>query len=182
MRETEVIMGIYATDLRELIIRPTLVALNEWSQTAEDLLMGTAAQESQLGFRMHADDDSGIGLYRISTQTHTQVWDNYLITDPELASRLRGLASQQQFLKSPHNELIINLSYATGVAWMIYKRHNPAFSDNPNVHELATYWLHYYCTRDDQPAQLMHSDDAKAERFIQSYHKLVLRENKNLAA
>lgn len=175
-------MGIYATDLRELVIRPTLVSLNEWSQTAENLLIGTAAQESQLGFRMHPDNDSGLGLYRISAQTHTQVWDKYLITDPELASRLRGLASQQQFLKSPHNELIINLSYATGIAWMIYKRHNPMLSDNLNVYELATYWLHYYCTRDNEGDQITNSTDTKIEKFIQSYRKLVLRENKKLAA
>lgn len=175
-------MGIYANDLRELIIRPTLVLLDEWSHTAENLLIGTAAQESHLGFRMHAENDNGIGLFRISAQTHTQVWDEFLVTDPELASRLRGIASQQQFLKSPHSELIVNLSYATGIAWMIYKRHKLMLSDNLNIHELANCWLHHYCSRDDQADQITDSNEAKIEQFVQSCRKLVLRESKNLAA
>jgi hypothetical protein len=175
-------MGIYATDLRELIIRPTLQWLNDWSQSAENLLMGTVAQESQLGFRMQSDKNCGLGLYRISASTHTQVWDEFLVTDPELASRLRGLASQQQFLTSPHNELIVNLSYASGVAWMIYKRHQLNLADNLSVHDFAEYWLSYYSTREVLNGQTMRNDDANLDSFVQNYRNLVLRENKNLAA
>lgn len=174
-------MGIYANDLRELVIRPTLLALNEWSPTAENLLLGTAAQESGLGFRMQSDKGVGMGIYCISAQTHINVWDKYLVTDPELASRTRGLASQQQFLKTPHTELIINLSYATGIAWMIYKRHQLFFADNLSAHELAKYWLNYYCARDDQGVQKAHTDSL-IENFIANYNALVLHTNKNLAA
>jgi len=38
-----------AGDLRHLVIRETLHYLNEWSQAAENLLLGTAAHESGLG-------------------------------------------------------------------------------------------------------------------------------------
>ena len=175
-------MGIYANDLRELVIRPTLLVLNEWSASAENLLLGTAAQESGLGFRMQSDKDAGMGIYCISAYTHIQVWDKYLVTDPELASRVRGLASQQQFLKNPHSELIINLSYATGIAWMIYKRQQFVLADNLNVHELAKYWWNYYCTRDDQGVQKIHADDTQIENFIANYNALILHKNKNLAA
>ncbi len=175
-------MGIYANDLRELVIRPTLQALNEWSSTAENLLLGTAAKESHLGFRMRSDRDNGLGIYCISPQTHVQVWDKYLVTDPELASRVRGLASQQQFLKTPHSELVINLSYATGIAWMIYKRHQLTFVDNSSVNELARCWLHYYCARDEQCVQKMHGEETQLENFIARYSELILHENKNLAA
>lgn len=175
-------MGIYVNDLRELIIRPALEQLNEWSQTAENLLLGTAAQESQLGFRMQSNTDSGLGLYRISAKTHTQIWDEFLVTDSELASRLRGLASQQQFLKSPHNELISNLGYASGIAWMIYKRRHLKLPDSTNVHELAKYWFNYYCARDEQNVQTMSSDNSGIDKFEQNYRSLILHENKNLAA
>ncbi len=175
-------MGIYTNDLREAIIRPTLELLGEWSQSAESLLMGTAAQESQLGFRLYGKNEDGIGLYRISAKTHTQIWDNFLISDPDLASKLRGLASQQQFLKSPHNELITNLSYATGVAWMVYKRHGLTLLNNLSVRELAQSWLSYYCTRDDQNDQSMHKNIAEIDNFVQNYRTLVLSENKILAA
>jgi hypothetical protein len=175
-------MGIYVNDLRELVIRPTLLALDIWSPTAENLLLGTAAQESDLGFRMQSDKDCGLGIYFISARAHTQVWDKYLVTDPELASRVRGLASQQQFLKNPHSELVINLSYATAIAWMIYKRQQIVLTDNPSAHELARYWLHYYCARDEQAVQKPHNDDSQIESFVTRYRALVLHENKILAA
>lgn len=175
-------MGIYVNDLRELIIRPTLEHLNDWSETAENLLLGTAAQESQLGLRMQSENHKGLGLYRISAQTHTQVWDEFLITDPELASRLRGLASQQQFLKSPHSELISNLSYASGVAWMIYKRCNLQFCDKSGIRELAKYWFTYYSARDEQSAHTMNNDKLCMDAFMQNYRNLVLSKNTNLAA
>ena len=175
-------MGICSNDLRDAIIRPTLALLGEWSPSAENLLMGTAAHESQLGFHLHGDTRNGLGLYRISATTHTQIWDKFLIHDPELASTLRGLASQQQFLKSPHNELIVNLAYATGVAWMVYKRHKLTLLDNLSVRELAQSWFSYYCTRDNQTDQTIHKNIAEIDNFIQNYHTLVLREKKHLAA
>src|SRR4051812_45242515 len=134
-------MSMYVEDLRELVIRPTLKLLGQWSLTAENLLLGTAAQESQLGFRMQSCNGAStqLGVYCISPSTHIEVWDEYLITDPEQASRLRGLASQQQFLKSPHAELITNLSYATGIAWMIYRRNEPTLTEHPQLRELANY-------------------------------------------
>jgi len=173
-------MGIYATDLRTLVIRPTLEQLDQWSPAAENLLMGTAAQESQLGFRLHSNHLKGI--YRISESTHQQVWDEFLIRDPETASRLRGLASQQQFLKAPHNELAINLSYATGVAWMIYLRHGFSLPDSDNIPALANCWLDYYASRDGKNNRALLNSEADLEKFICNYRKLVLRENKKLAA
>lgn len=180
-------MGIFATDLRSLIIRPTLEQLDDWSPAAENLLLGTAAQESQLGFRLHHGQPQsgqllGQGLYRISPHTHVQVWDEFLITDPELASRLRGLASQQQFLKSPHNELVTNLSYATGVAWMIYKRHKITLPDADDIEALGACWLQYFAKRDANIGDSCFHTDISAEKFETNYRKLVLREHKTLAA
>jgi hypothetical protein len=175
-------MGIYATDLRELVIRPTLHLLDEWSPAAENLLLGTAAQESQLGFRMCANPAKGNGLFCISEYTHTQIWDKFLVTNPELASRTRGLASQQQFLKAPHHELITNLSYATGIAWMVYKSHQLQLPDENNIQELAGFWLHYYCSRDPQHTPALSKYDSMLDKFVINYRKLVLRENKTLAA
>jgi len=175
-------MGIYAKDLRELVVRPTLLQLNEWSPAAENLLLGTAAHESQLGFRMHANNADGAGLYRISEATHIQVWDKFLVTDPELASRVRGLASQQQFLKFPHCELITNLGYATGIAWMIYKRNNIQLPSENDIASLASCWQMFYNSRDANQATLASISNNDTDKFISNYRKLVLRENKKLAA
>ena len=175
-------MGIYAKDLRELVVRPTLEQLNEWSPAAENLLLGTAAQESQLGFIIHTSDVKGAGLYRISEFTHTQVWDEFLVTDPELASRMRGLASQQQFLKFPHHELITNLGYATGIAWMIYKRNDLPLLDENSILDLASCWQKNYSTRDTSHHKTPPCSETEMNKFAHNYRKLVLRENRKIAA
>ena len=110
-------MGIAASDLRQHVIRPTLLYLQRPSPTAESLLLGAAACQSALGAAL--DCSRGRGLYRISDERHQQLWDQHLAHDPELASQVRGLASQHAFLAAPHLELTVNLRYATAIAWML---------------------------------------------------------------
>ncbi|MDH4562476.1 MULTISPECIES: hypothetical protein [unclassified Pseudomonas] len=110
-------MGIAACDLRQHVIRPTLHYLQRPSSTAETLLLGAAACQSALGSTL--DCGNGRGLYGISDERHQQLWDHHLALDPDLASQVRGLASQHAFLAAPHLELTINLRYATAIAWML---------------------------------------------------------------
>ncbi len=159
-------MGIYVSDLRELIIKPCLEALGDYSDIAENLLAGTAAQGSLLGQQYYCEQTQGLGIYRVTTKKHVETWDKYLIQFPDLASRVRGFASQQQFLKNPHNELISNLSYATIIAWMIYRANGVDTSKTPEVNNLAQLWATHFdngtgCTRD-------------IEDFIATYRSTVL--------
>lgn len=112
-------MGIAASDLRQHVIRPTLLYLGRHSSTAEALLLGAAASQSGLGSVL--DDRQGHGLYRISELRHQQLWDQHLARDPDLASLVRGLASQHAFLAAPHLELTVNLRYATAIARKDYR-------------------------------------------------------------
>eukprot|EP01030_Chromulinospumella_sphaerica_P018022 gene18022-17869_t len=57
-------MGIAASELCRYVIRPTLIYLGRHSQTAESLLLGVAASQSELGSALH--DRRGHGLYRIT--------------------------------------------------------------------------------------------------------------------
>lgn len=110
-------MGIAASDLRQHVIRPTLHYLQRPSPTAETLLLGAAACQSALGSALGCGN--GRGLYGISDERHQQLWDRHLALDPDLASQVRGLASQHAFLAAPHLELTVNLRYATAIAWML---------------------------------------------------------------
>ena len=85
-------MGIAASDLCQHVIRPTLIYLERYSTAAEALLLGAAACQSALGAVL--TDRRGHGLYRIGSQRHAQLWDQHLARDPDLASKIRGLASQ----------------------------------------------------------------------------------------
>ncbi|MEE8056278.1 MAG: hypothetical protein V3T17_00355 [Pseudomonadales bacterium] len=111
-------MTINAFDLTQQIIKPTLNYLGMDSLAAEKLLLGTASQES--GLDLFCQQSQGIGIYQISPEQHRQAWDNYLAFRPDLASKVRGLASQHQFLKNPDQELKTNLAYSTAIAWIIY--------------------------------------------------------------
>jgi hypothetical protein len=56
------------------------------------------------------------GVFHITPSQHLTLWDNHLAKDPELSSFIRGLASQHQFLQTPHHELSFNLNYTTAIA------------------------------------------------------------------
>lgn len=127
-------MGIAACDLSQHVIRPTLLYLGRHSSAAEALLLGTAASQSALGSAL--DDRRGHGLYRITERRHLRLWDDHLAHDPDLASRVRGLASQHAFLAAPHLELTVNLRYATAIAWLLIESESaklPAADDLPGM-------------------------------------------------
>lgn len=174
-------MGICAEELRTFVIRPTLEHLGHQSDAAEELLLGTAARESGLGF--HLTDShrqsltqsqgltqrqgltrrQGLGIFRIRPYTHRKIWDQFLINHPNLASTIRGLASQHEFLANPHGELATNLRYATAIAWLIYYRNFRPLPEAGDIEGLARFWKRHY-QRHPNPSR---------EEFIKHYHEYV---------
>lgn len=131
-------MGIAASELCQHVIRPTLLYLNRHSPCAESFLLCAAACQSALGSAL--DDRSGHGLYRIADLRHQMLWDQHLALDPELASRVRGLASQHAFLAAPHLELTVNLRYATAIAWMMVEAQSPNLPEGDDIMGMAKVW------------------------------------------
>ena len=123
-------MYITADHLREQVIRPTLEYLGEWSDDAEAELLAAVLRENEVG--LFSRRDHGLGLYRITASEHRDLWDRYLAYRPDVASRVRGLASQRAFLSNPDNELQTNLSYCTAIAWLLLCRtRSSATADRP---------------------------------------------------
>ncbi|AZL67485.1 MULTISPECIES: hypothetical protein [Pseudomonas] len=131
-------MGIAANELSRYVIRPTLIYLNRHCESAEALLLGVAASQSALGSALH--DRRGHGLYRIAEHRHRCLWDQFLARDPELASLVRGLASQHAFLGGPHLELTVNLRYATAIAWMLIEEQATPLPAADDLLGLARIW------------------------------------------
>ncbi|WP_017939599.1 hypothetical protein [Zestomonas thermotolerans] len=147
-------MGIAASELCQHVIRPTLLYLGCHSPSAEALLLGIAATQSGLGSAL--DDAKGHGLYRIDEVRHRLLWDNHLARDPDLASKVRGLASQHAFLAAPHLELTVNLRYATAIAWLLVQVEEtplPAADDLPG---LAQIWRQVF-RPDGQVREFLHA-------------------------
>ncbi|RLA53544.1 MAG: hypothetical protein DRR42_04565 [Gammaproteobacteria bacterium] len=135
-------MVFSADELRHLVVRETLQELGEWTPAAENLLLGTAAQESALGLKLK--EGRMAGIYHISPAAHRAVWDRYLIHYPDLASIVRGMAGQRSFIRDPHGELISNLKYATAIAWFTYKRTGRQLPEDSSVENLAKYWHRHF--------------------------------------
>ncbi|WP_055326272.1 hypothetical protein [Pseudomonas aeruginosa] len=131
-------MGISANDLCQHVIRPTLDYLSCHSPPAEALRRGAAPCQSALGSAL--DDRRGHGLYRIASERHQQLWDQYLALDPERASRVRGLASQHAFLAAPHLELTVNLRYSTAIAWSLVEAARLPLPDQHDHLAQARVW------------------------------------------
>ncbi|WP_430459439.1 hypothetical protein ACQUQU_09490 [Thalassolituus sp. LLYu03] len=108
-------MELTSRELRETIIRPTLVYLGKYSDAAENILAAIARLHHQNPRATNSE-----ALYPIDAYLHQKVWDQHLAFAPDLASRIRGLASQREFLNNPHSELTTNLCYATAIAWSVY--------------------------------------------------------------
>lgn len=151
-----------ADDLRCLVIRETLKYLGEWSQAAENLLVGTAIQESGLGFCLK--ENRRLGIFHISASAHRAVWDHHLVHYPELASQVRGLAGQHAFIDDPHGELLTNLKYATAIAWGIYRKVGQPLPDADDIEGLGAFWQQHFHSR----------PSGRASDFVRNYRDLGL--------
>jgi hypothetical protein len=134
----EGVMGIAASELCRYVIRPTLIYLGRHHPGAELFLLGVAASQSALGAEL--DSQRGHGLYGISDSLHYQLWDGYLAKDPDLASLVRGLASQHAFLTGPDLELTVNLRYSTAIAWMMVEASRTSLPAEDDVMGMARMW------------------------------------------
>ncbi|RLA39112.1 MAG: hypothetical protein DRQ64_07580 [Gammaproteobacteria bacterium] len=133
----------------KFVIAHTLKTLGAYSTAAAKLLELTASLQAE---HFSAKPQSGLGLYRIEPCTHLQIWDGYLAFKPDLASTVRGLASQKAFLQNPHLELATNQGYASAIAWMIYQRRELTLPDAEDQQGLTACWTKYF-TDSAKPVQ-----------------------------
>lgn len=78
--------------LRDLIKR-VLVALDLHSESAENLLIGTAAQESALGeYIRQLGNGPALGIFQMEPATFKDIVQNYLQYKPELAKLIMSVS------------------------------------------------------------------------------------------
>ncbi len=135
-------MAINSHEFLEFVIQPALAQLGETSTIAKRLLLATACYETEIG--SHLVNDKGLGIFAISESLHKEVWDKFIALDCDLASRVRGMASQHEFPKQPHQELITNLLYSAAIAWMVYQYRMVELPQEATAESLADCWQKYY--------------------------------------
>ncbi len=144
--------GVNPIDLRLHVVRPALTDLGLLSQAAEDLVLGTAACESD--FR-DLDQWTGpgdgalgpaIGLWQIEPATHDDLFENFL-NFPRWRGFRRRLLALRAARPSPHEQLATTLCYAAAVARLIYYRVPEPLPEAGDVEGYAAYWKTHYNTQ-----------------------------------
>lgn len=134
-----------AKHLRTHVIRPTLNKLNAWSRDAEDLILGTACQESHCGHYLRQVGCEGVvgafGVWQMEIATARDIYDNFLRYKPELQSIVDGLRGKGQ---SMSEALTTNLAYACAMCRIHYLRQPGKIPST--LSGQAAYWKKYYNT------------------------------------
>lgn len=128
----------------ERVIRPVLSTLGLGSPAAEQLLLGTMAQESLMGLYIKQVSGPALGIYQMEPTTHDDIWENFLAYRPGLADIVRSFAGS--FNGPSAVEMVGNYNYATAMARVHYFRVPdplPAFDD---IEAQAKYWKVHYNT------------------------------------
>jgi hypothetical protein len=153
-------MSINAKQLRELVIRPTLQKIDLWSDSAENLLMGTCAQESAMGFSLKQTIGPALGIYQMEPMTYWDIIKRYFATHLELARKVLSLAASNDI-----NELVTNLAYATAIARVRYMFATEPLPYAGDLEGLARYYKIYYNTA---------GGAANEQQFIDNYKRFVV--------
>lgn len=131
-----------ANHLKKYVIHPTLEMFELGGKDAENLLLGTAAQESHMGEYLHQlGNGPALGIYQIEPHTHDDIWDNYLVYRTDLREHVNTLLNSAE---SKYTQLVTNLSYATIIARLVYYRVPEPLPTNKAGY--AEYWKKYYNT------------------------------------
>lgn len=141
--------------LRDCIVIPTLRFLGDryLSDSAINLLLGTCAQESNMGeYLKQLNNGPALGIYQIEPKTHIDIYENYLQFDNKILEKITKLLinfSTSNLLANTQyyeENLIGNLYYATAIARICYWRHSESLPKSYDTEGLARYWKKYYNT------------------------------------
>ena len=146
--------------LRDLIER-TLFKIGLKSDSAVILLMGTAAQESNLGeYIRQVGNGPALGVFQMEPETFKDIVTNYLQYRPELAKNIMAASGINAF-RSEYLEY--NLVLAICMCRVHYLRVPEAIPGDLNG--WANYWKKYYNTPKGK---------GTVGEFVENYKRYVL--------
>jgi hypothetical protein len=127
--------------LLKYVIRPVLKDLDLWSVEAEQLVLGTACQESKCGeYLVQLGGGPALGIYQMEPATHDDIWRNYL-PGRAIKYKISDFAFNAGL---DADEMIGNLYYATAMCRIHYLRVPEKIP--VGLHPQAAYWKKYYNT------------------------------------
>ena len=135
-------------DFRTQVVQPTLQTLAGWnaamnSEAAENLLVGTALQESDLTYLKQIGGGPALSIMQVEPATHDDVWTNYLAYRNDLAKVVKTLAAGSQ---GTSDQLPWNMGYAVAIARLVFWRVPDALPAADDIEGLGAFWKAHYNT------------------------------------
>jgi hypothetical protein len=137
-------MAIDKDQLRIEVIRPVLMTINLYNDNAEELLMGTAAQESHLGTYIRQIKGEAYGIYQCERLTYDSLWNKYI--GNSRAMQLKILPLLGTMTKPAHYRLVTDMNLATIMCRLHYWDVQETLPNKDNVEAMGSYWKTYYNT------------------------------------
>ena len=147
---------MHREQLRELI-QEVLEQVQLDSPEAVELLLGTAAVESQLGRYIKQINGPALGIFQMEPNTEDDIWKNYLEYKEELAEDVRTFVPEVRFKDA---DLKWNIAYQILMARIHYLRVPEALPGVDDIEGQAAYWKKYYNT---------HLGAGTVEKYITCY-------------
>lgn len=137
-----------ARQVRDLIIYPCLTALGLNTPSAVNLMLGTMAQESQMGKYIAQKGiglKGGIGIYQMEARTYLDIWKRQIEPSAALKAKIRLLLGYE--VMPPAERMASDLMLATLMTRLYYFAVRQSLPDKDDIMGLATYWKDFYNTR-----------------------------------
>lgn len=138
--------------LLDLVVMPVLTRLtpNTDVTSAAQLMMGTAAQESNCGSYIAQVHGPALGVWQMEPATHDDIWANFIVRSPLLKKMTADLVSHiladgPTTIPSPL-QMTGNLYYACAMARMLYLRQPEHLPQTGDTARQARYYKRYYNT------------------------------------
>ena len=131
---------------RELVIKPALTVIDGHSPAANELVLGTALQESRLQYIKQLGNGPALGFFQMEPNTHEDIWTNFLSYRKELAEKVMSLAATTTAHHPSSNELIGNMWYGAAMCRIHYMRVPDPLPKAGDVPGMAMYWKEHYNT------------------------------------
>jgi hypothetical protein len=138
------------------------MTLNLYTENAEELMMGTAAQESHLGSYIRQVEGPALGIFQCEQKTYDSIWNKYI--GNARAMQLKVLPLIGVSTKPPFHRLISDLNLATIMCRLYYWDIQIPLPYRGDVAAMGKYWNDYYNRNPDK---------GTVEEFVANYAKYV---------
>lgn len=152
--------------LKDLVIVPSLYAIQMYSPAAVSLILGTCAQESAMGTylcQLGIGLRGGLGIYQMEQRTYLDIWDKVIEANKVLKARMILYLGYKS--RPSANRLITDLGLATIMCRLHYSRFSEPIPKDGDILGLAEYYKKWYNTQ---------NGSATVEQFMENYRRYVL--------